>query len=1367
ITCPANVTLAGCNGTVPAPNIANVTVSDGCGNATVTFVSDATDTTGCTEVTTRTYQAVDACGNVATCLQTITRTIDNTPPSITCPANVTVECTNDVPLPDISLVTVNDACGDVLVSVSPDVISDQICPNQYTISRQYTARDDCGNIATCVQTILVNDTIGPLMSCVGEMNFSCADQLPPPDIATIMITENCGGDVTVTVAPDVITDQTCPNHFTLTRTYIGTDACGNSTNYVQVFMVDDQTPPAIQCPANITVSCTSEIPVADPHTVSTTDNCSGNVIITVAPDKVTSLLCPDNYVITRVYTATDLCGNTATCAQTIYVQDNTPPTIICPEDITVSCNEIPEPSIGSVFVTDDCTGPVTILHVSDDTIGVPCSFTIERTYSATDACGNVNTCLQVISVIDSALLPSPILIVAADLTVQCYGQDSTWNIPLIDEHHVTVSGGCMDNPTVTFVPTIVASDSCDRDGYIAIYTYTWTATDTCGNIATAVSHMTVMDTIPPVIHGVPADITISADSLPTAYSVYATDECLCACVMLIEDSQLSPGCLNGQVITRTWKSTDACGNESVKSQRITITDLVAPVLSLQLPEDFEIENGDEFEFSCSEGGMPDFMNQLNSGSIIDSDTIENNMTVEFEVEQIQFENCEPHGFSEENVFIWTAEDACGNSAVFSFTARLIDDEAPEILGVPDFICMDDPALDSIEAVDNCSEHTLSFMDAEIVNPCGSGTAMRRIYTAEDACGNISTDVVLMIPDDNINPQMSFAHPELIGLISGDTVTVECDAHSGLYTSFDSDDVKVLAACPQGVHVVFEEQLISTEDCKITGSVGYVRLLWTATDYCGNSGTALLIARIEDETPPVILNFATDTVECNEDLPLPEAVDNCSEVGVIYFDHIVPGVCESEYDIIRSITAIDQCGNTSLVMQSIHVGNEEGPVMEGIEPVVCDDMSMPDVSAFDECEGVFVAVSMTQDTVEGSCQGGIVIRRTWIAEDACNHLTEIEQLIVIGDTSAPVISIPNNSVILQFIGQDTIPLVLLSNTTLMNALNALNAQSVRVIDACEQVIVPLFNVSILLSDSVHVDGFTEQRRYSWIAADICGNADTIAFTVNILDDMPPVVDLPEDMVVVCAPLPEPDAMIPIDSTDIYNIEYSETIVPGNRPGEFLVTRTWTLTDASGNSSVIIQRITWIPDTFIECDIITPDYVGCNSRNVIISSHVTGGYAPYTYLWDIQGEDCAIQGGQNSPEINIYVGWADVHITLYVTDAFGCLTICQAVVSCAGDGIPYMVFKPAEIIDDRITQVSIGPSPANEFMTVGYEATGKVDVTVSFHDFMGRSVQIEQFAGIKGKNEHRIDINPITNGVYLVRVETPAGMVTKPIVIMNDD
>jgi hypothetical protein len=95
----------------------------GCGDVTITFVSDVIDTTGCSEVTVRTYHAVDACGNAATCSQTYTRTVDTTPPSISCPANVTLSgCNGTVPAPNVANVTVSDGCGNATVTFVSDVV---------------------------------------------------------------------------------------------------------------------------------------------------------------------------------------------------------------------------------------------------------------------------------------------------------------------------------------------------------------------------------------------------------------------------------------------------------------------------------------------------------------------------------------------------------------------------------------------------------------------------------------------------------------------------------------------------------------------------------------------------------------------------------------------------------------------------------------------------------------------------------------------------------------------------------------------------------------------------------------------------------------------------------------------------------------------------------------------------------------------------------------------------------------------------------------------------------------------------------------------------------------------------------------------
>src|SRR5258708_36000894 len=59
----------------------------------------------------------------------------------------------------------------------------------------------------------------------------------------------------------------------------------------------------------------------------------------------------------------------------------------------------------------------------------------------------------------------------------------------------TVAGNCAGNYTLT---------------------RTWTATDTCGNVASSSQVITVQDTAKPVLVGVPADVTVACDAVPLA-----------------------------------------------------------------------------------------------------------------------------------------------------------------------------------------------------------------------------------------------------------------------------------------------------------------------------------------------------------------------------------------------------------------------------------------------------------------------------------------------------------------------------------------------------------------------------------------------------------------------------------------------------------------------------------------------------------------------------------------------------------------------------------------------------------------------------------------------------------------------------------
>src|SRR5262249_139065 len=195
----------------------------------------------------------------------------------------------------------------------------------FTLTRTYKATDDCGNFATCTQTLTVNDTNRPSLTCPRSITVDCPANIPPPDPDRIPATENCADSVTVSWQGDVMSSSNCPGQFVLVRTYRTIDDCGNFATCTQTITVSDTINPRVTCPDFVAVPCAAAAPPPDISSVIVSDNCAGPPTVTWEGDALSTSNCPNQFILTRTYKATDRCGNSATCLQLIIINDTNSP----------------------------------------------------------------------------------------------------------------------------------------------------------------------------------------------------------------------------------------------------------------------------------------------------------------------------------------------------------------------------------------------------------------------------------------------------------------------------------------------------------------------------------------------------------------------------------------------------------------------------------------------------------------------------------------------------------------------------------------------------------------------------------------------------------------------------------------------------------------------------------------------------------------------------------------------------------------------------------------------------------------------------------------------------------------------------------
>jgi hypothetical protein len=258
-----------------------------------------------------------------------------------------------------------------------------------------------GNCATATSVLQIVDRTRPVLQNLPENITVQCGAVPAP--AAVTATDNCG--LMNLTMQETRQPGLCPNEYVLLRTWTAIDFCGNSASYTQRIIVIDTLPPtADQLPNLGPYQCPGEVPpmnasLAELRIGRGQEACDANFTITAREDRLPGR-CVNEFTLIRHFTASDCSGNAVTINRTITVNDTTAPVLSgVPADTSMPCDNVTGPP--TVTGLDNCDLSVPVQY-SEQKLPGRCTgeYTLLRSWTAVDACGNRVNASQRIAVFD-------------------------------------------------------------------------------------------------------------------------------------------------------------------------------------------------------------------------------------------------------------------------------------------------------------------------------------------------------------------------------------------------------------------------------------------------------------------------------------------------------------------------------------------------------------------------------------------------------------------------------------------------------------------------------------------------------------------------------------------------------------------------------------------------------------------------------------------------------------------------------------------------------------------------------------------------------------------------------------------------------
>ena len=902
------------------------------------------------------------------------------------------------------------------------------------------------------------------------------------------------------------------------------------------------------------------------------------------------------------------------CADTTMIMligDILNPMITCPSDISVNndpgaCSAFI--SIDQPIVSDDC-GILSLINDYTGTNNASSSYGVGDTtvmWTVTDVNGNTASCSFMVTVTD---VESPMINCPPDPGAIC-PTDLDGLVDTITDF-VLIGGLISDNcriDTASFLSSeIVVSFACPRT-----LIRTFTISDDAGNASSCTQMISVTDNESPVFSA-PPDTSIACDSFNTSQTIYETS---------FPSNPLADG----------WIFSDGtCLSNSVRYQggqnRIVIDNDGPPNNSCiaSIDRTFDLTGFYAFRMSVTAYQSANASYEgIGTGGINRRDSLIVEYSTDGGINFIRFfadpevwnasSDVEMTSGSDGNPVpttynspILTLPTASENDLVIRILGRQGDGGAERyfidsfsITGVQDL-------GDVLNESDNCITREAVFED--IINPlpgCPDVVPIQRIWTLSDDCGNIFRDTQLITLLDTVAPMIispardSFA--PCVGMPNPDSTFLYWINTNGGAVATDN--------CGPITWTTNVTEIPACMDQAVDFEVYFI-----AIDACGNRDSTMATFSVFDDEPPTILQQAdTVVVQCDgmgnqqqlqdwiDTIGGASAIDNCGEVA--WFNDFTGYTfdCGGTDTIRVQFIAFDACANKDTTLGMFIIQDTTKPVFLSAPLDITVDCDPEDnliqlsnwldtlggAVATDTCSGVSITPRL-EAQISG-CIGNDTSIYFFVAEDACGNKDSLLARFIVQDTTPPSFVLPP-PITIQC-DEDRSP----ANTGMVTSIT----------DSCDSSPAITFfddTVNIICADQLLLERF-------WIAADACGNQDTMSQFIAIQDTTKPTFIPPVDTTINCEE--SADTMFTGSLRNISDncsgmpvVTFSDDTISGMPMfcGDTIL-RTFRIEDNCGNFDTYVQTIA-IQDTTPPTFTVPNDtIIGCNMVGVFDVPPITG-------------------------------------------------------------------------------------------------------------------------------------------------------------------